>query len=88
MTRFKLSGPAFLVAFLVSLPALRHAFIDHTLSMQNALIRVGLAILFGIVAVAVISSVIDAYRLQNILRRRKTDFAAAVKRRADDESAH
>jgi hypothetical protein len=87
MTRFKLSGPAFLIAFLVSLPALRHAFIDHTLSMQNALIRVGLAVLFGIVAVAVVSSVIDAYRLQNILRRRRTDLAAA-QRRADDESAH
>jgi hypothetical protein len=86
MTRFKLSGPAFLIAFLVSLPALRHAFIDHTLSMQNALIRVGLAVLFGIVAVAVVSSVIDAYRLQNILRRRRTDLAAA-QRRADDEAA-
>jgi len=74
------------VAFLVSFPALQHAFVEHTLSMQNLLIRVGLAVIFGIVAVAVVSGVVDAYRLHNIVHRRNADMAA--RRKADDDAAH
>ena len=86
MSRLKLSGPALIVALVVSWPALQHSMIDHTLSVQSMLIRLGLALLFSMVAFACLSAVVDSYRLQNVLRRRREE-AAAPRRRADDEAA-
>ena len=86
MSRLKLTGPALLVTLVVSWPALQHSVIDHTLPLQSMLIRLGLALLFSMVAFACLSAVVDSYRLQNAVRRRREE-AAAPRRRADDEAA-
>lgn len=85
MTKLKLTGPAMFIALLVSWSALHHALIDHTLSIQSMLIRVGLAVFFAMTAVAVVSSVVDSYRLQNTMRRKREE-AASLQRRMDDEA--
>jgi hypothetical protein len=88
MSKLKLTGPALLIALFVSLPALRDGFIDHTLPVSAMLIRVGLAVLFAMAAVAVVSSVIDNYRLQNLLRSNRDQAATATAaRRAEDDAA-
>jgi hypothetical protein len=88
MSKLKLSGPALLLALFVSFPALRDCLVDHTLSTDVMLIRVALAVLFAMVGVAVVSSVIDSFRLQNLLRIRREEAAAAASaRRTDDEPA-
>jgi hypothetical protein len=88
MSRLKLSGPALLIALFVSLPALRDGFLDHTLSTPAMLVRVGLAVLFAMAGVAIVSSVIDSYRLQNILRHNREQATGATgTRRTDDEAA-
>jgi hypothetical protein len=84
MSRLKLSTPALLVALFVSWPAVKDGLFDGTLSMQTMLIRLALALFFGMVAVAVVSSVVDAYRLQNVVRRRRE---AAMSAKADDDAA-
>lgn len=86
MSKLKLSGPAMLLTLLVSLPALQHGLIDHTLSVQNMLIRLGLAAFFAMIALSVISMVVDTYRLQNTLHRNREE-AAAAQRAADEEAA-
>jgi hypothetical protein len=89
MSKLKLTGPALLFALFVSLPALRDCFVDHSLSTAAMLIRVGLAVLFAMAGVAVVSSVIDSFRLQNILRRNREEAAeASGARRTDDERAN
>lgn len=70
---------------LVSLPALQHGLIDHTLSMQAMFIRVAIALGFAMVAQAILSSVIDNYRLQNLVRKRRQEAAMAAS--SDDEAA-
>jgi hypothetical protein len=88
MSRLKLTGPALLICLLLSLPALRDGLIDHTLSTSTMLIRVGLAMLVAMAGVAIVSSVIDSYRLQNMLRSSREQTAKeAAARRADDEPA-
>jgi hypothetical protein len=86
MTKLKLTGPAMLVTVLVSLPALQHGLIDHTLSMQNMLIRLGLATFFSMIALSIVSTVVDTYRLQNTLHRNREEVAAAL-RQADEDAA-
>ncbi len=87
MSKLKLTGPALLITFLVSIPALRDAFINHTLPTSTMLIRVGLAVFFAMIAVAFISSVVDSFRLQNALRHNREEAAAtaAELRRLTDE---
>jgi hypothetical protein len=88
MSKLKLTGPALLIALFVSFPALRDCLINHTLSTDVMLIRVGLAVIFAMAGVAWLSSVIDSYRLQNLLRRNREEAAAAAgARRTDDEPA-
>lgn len=90
MSRLKLSGPALFVALLVSWPAIQHCVFDHTLSAESMLLRIGLAVLFSMAASACLSAVIDTYRLQNAVRRRREearDAAGAPRRRTDDEPA-
>jgi hypothetical protein len=87
MSRLKLTGPALLIALFVSLPALRDAFLEHTLSTSAMLIRVSLAVLFAMAGVAVVSSVIDSYRLQNMLRHNREEAGTKAARRTDDETA-
>jgi hypothetical protein len=88
MSKLKLTGPALLIALFVSFPALRDCLVDHTLSTDVMLIRVALAVLFAMAGVACVSSVIDSFRLQNLLRRNREEAAAAAgARRADDEAA-
>lgn len=83
MSRLKLTGSAMFLALLFSLPALQHGLIDHTLSMQTMLIRVAIATALAMVGQAIVASVIDSYRLQNIVRKRRQEAAA----RADDDGA-
>jgi hypothetical protein len=85
MSKLTLSTPAIVIACLVAWPALRDGVFEGTLPMQTMLIRVGLALVFGMVCVAVISSVVDTYRLQNVVRRRR-EAAASVK--IENDAAH
>lgn len=87
MKRMKLSGPALLLSIALSWSAITHALIDHTLSLDSMLLRVGLAMFFAMAAVETLSFVVDRYRLQNALRRNREE-AANARRRADDELTH
>ena len=85
MSRLKLTGSVMFVALLVSLPALQHGLIDHTLSMGTMFVRLAIAMGLGMAGQAVLASVVDSYRLQNIVRNR--DRESAVSARSDDEAA-
>lgn len=85
MSRLKLTGSAIFVGLLVSLPALQHGLIDHTLSMQVMFVRVAIALGLAMVGQAVLGSVIDSYRLQNLVRKRRQEASAAAS--SDDEAA-
>ena len=85
MSRLKLTGSAMFVALLFSLPALQHGLIDHTLSVQKMLIRVAIAMALAMVGQAILASLIDTYRLQNIVRKRRQEAAGAAS--ADDHGA-
>ncbi|MGH8890998.1 MAG: hypothetical protein ACRDV3_14720 [Acidothermaceae bacterium] len=78
MSRLKLTGSAMFVALLFSLPALQHGLIDHTLPLQTMFIRVAIAMALAMVGQAILASVIDSYRLQNIVRKRRQEAAGAA----------
>jgi hypothetical protein len=85
MTRLKLTGSAIFVALLVSLPALQHGLVDHTLSLQSMFIRVAIAMGLAMVGQAILASVIDSYRLQNLVRKRRQEALNSAS--SDDEAA-
>jgi Zn-dependent protease len=85
MSRLKLTGSALFVAVLVSLPALQHGLVDHSLALSTMFIRLGIAMLLAMVGQAVLASLVDSYRLQNIIRERAKQAAAA--KRSDDDGA-
>lgn len=82
MSRLSLSGTALFVALLVSWPAIQHGVIDGTLPLEDTLIRVGIAIALAMIAQAVLGSVIDSFRVQNLARQRQKEASA----NADDEA--
>ena len=75
MSRLKLTGAGLLLALAVSWPAIRNGLIDHTLAISAMFIRVGIAVVLVMVGQAVLSSVIDSYRLQNMIRRNRQEAA-------------
>jgi len=83
MSRLKLTGTALFVALVVSWPALQHGLIDDTLSLTAMFIRLGVAVALAMVGQAVLGSVIDNFRLQNIIRKRNQE--AGLGHGADDE---
>jgi hypothetical protein len=83
MSRLKLTGPALFIAILASWPALEHGLFDHTLSIETMLIRVGIAIALTMIGQAVLASVIDNYRLQNVMRKHREEAGLAA---SDDEA--
>jgi hypothetical protein len=85
MSRLKLTGPVMFIALLVSWPTLQHGLIDHTLSLGTMFIRVGIAMLLAMIGQAFLASVIDSYRLQNVMRKNRQE--AALHRAADEETA-
>ena len=89
MSKLKLSGPASFIALVLSLPALRDTFIDHSLSIATMFVRVALALLLAMAGVAWVASVVDSFRLQNILRRNREEagLASAGRRDADRDGA-
>jgi len=82
MKRLRLTAPMLAVALFISLPALQHGLFDHSLSIASMFIRLGLAVVLVMVGRAVLDVVIDSYRYQNLVRRRRDEAA----RRASDES--
>lgn len=84
MKKLTLTGPALFIALLVSWPALQHGLFDHTLSIQTMLIRVGIAITLAMVGQAFLASVIDSYRLQNVMRKHQEEASMA----ASEERVH
>jgi len=75
MSRLKLTGAGLLLALAVSWPAIRNGLIDHTLAISAMFVRVGVAVVLVMVGQAVLSSVIDSYRLQNMIRRNRQEAA-------------
>jgi F0F1-type ATP synthase epsilon subunit len=75
MTRLKLTGAGLLLALVVSWSAIRHGLIDHSLAISTMFIRVGVAVALVMVGQAVLASVIDSYRLQNMIRRNRQETA-------------
>lgn len=75
MSRLKLTGAGLLLALAVSWPAIRHGLFDHTLAISAMFIRVGVAVALVMVGQAVLASVIDSYRLQNMIRRNRQEAA-------------
>jgi Zn-dependent protease len=73
MSRLKLTGPVMFLALLASWPALQHGLIDHTLSLEAMFTRVGIAIALAMVGQAFLASVVDSYRLQNLMRKNRQD---------------
>ncbi len=86
MSRLKLTGAGLLLALVVSWPAIRNALIDHTLAMSAMFIRLGIAVVLVMVGQAVLASVVDSYRLQNMIRRNRQE-AAAQKQAAERQQA-
>ncbi len=85
MRRLKLTGPVMAVALLVSWPALQHGLVDHTLSVQTMLIRLGVALALGMVGQVFLVSVIESYRLQNIMRKNRQE--AGMQPAGDEDAA-
>jgi hypothetical protein len=75
MSKLRLTVPALLAALLMSFPALQHGLVDDTLPFDAMLIRVGVALALAMVGRAVLASVVDNYRLQNIVRRNRRERA-------------
>ncbi len=73
MSRLKLTGAGLLLALAVSWPAIRNGMIDHTLTISAMFVRVGVAVALVMAGQAVLSSVIDSYRLQNMIRKNRRD---------------
>lgn len=86
MSRLKLTGAGLLLALVVSWSAIRNALIDHTLAMSAMFIRLGIAVVLVMVGQAVLASVVDSYRLQNMIRRNRQE-AAAQKQAAERQQA-
>ena len=74
----KLTVPVLFVALLMSLPALQHGLVDETLSLQSMLVRLGVAIVLAMIGRAVLAGVVDAYRLQNMVRRNRRERSSDV----------
>ena len=75
MSRLKLSGAGLLLALLVSWPAIQHGMFDHSLAVSAMFIRIGIAVALVMVGQAMLSSVIDSYRLQNMIRKNRQETA-------------
>lgn len=86
MSRLKLTGAGLLLALVVSWPAIRNGLIDHTLAISAMFIRIGIAVVLVMVGQAVLASVIDSYRLQNMIRRNQQE-AAAQQQAAERQAA-
>lgn len=69
----KLTMPVLFVALLMSLPALQHGLVDDTLSLESMLVRLGVAVALAMIGRAVLASIVDAYRLQNLVRRNRRE---------------
>ncbi|MCL6538685.1 MAG: hypothetical protein K6T28_08910 [Acidothermus sp.] len=81
MSRLRLTAPMLAIALLVSYPALRGGLFDHSISIAEMFIRLGVAVVLVMVARALLDSVIDTYRYQNLMRRRREE---AARRSTDD----
>jgi hypothetical protein len=77
MSRLKLTGGGLLLALVVSWPAIQHGMLDHSLAVSAMFIRIGIAVALVMVGQALLASVIDSYRLQNMIRRNREDAAVA-----------
>jgi hypothetical protein len=75
MSRLKLSGAGLLLALLVSWPAIQHGMFDHSLAVSAMFIRIGIAVALVMAGQAVLASVIDSYRLQNMIRKNRQETA-------------
>lgn len=87
MSRLKLTGAGLLLALVVSWPAIRNGLIDHTLAISAMFIRLGVAVVLVMVGQAVLGSVIDSYRLQNMIRRNRQEAAAQQQQAAERQAA-
>ena len=87
MSRLKLTGAGLLLALAVSWPAIRNGLIDHTLAMSAMFIRLGIAVVLVMVGQAVLASVIDSYRLQNMIRRNRQEAAERQQAAAQQQAA-
>ena len=68
-----LTLPTLSAALVMSLPALQHGLVDGSLPMNAMLIRVGVALVLAMAGRAVLVSVVDHYRLQNLVRRNRRE---------------
>ncbi|HEX7106884.1 MAG TPA: hypothetical protein VF218_13030 [Acidothermaceae bacterium] len=87
MSRLKLTGAGLLLALLVSWPAIQHGMIDHTLAISAMFIRVGVAVGFVMVGQALLGSVVDSYRLQNMIRKNRQEAAALQRQAAERQQS-
>jgi len=75
VSRLKLTGAGLLLALLVSWPAIQHGMFDHSLAISAMFVRIGIAVALVMVGQAVLASVIDSYRLQNLIRKNRQETA-------------
>jgi hypothetical protein len=82
MIRFRLTRSALLLACAISAPSLFDAFMRHTIDPTSAVLRFALAVIFSVVAVGVVSSVVEGYRVLNAVKARES---LQPRRRRDDD---
>lgn len=87
MRGLKLSGAGLLLALVVSWPAIQHGMIDHSLAISAMFIRIGIAVALVMIGQAVLASVVDSYRLQNMIRKNREEAAAARQQAAERQQA-
>jgi hypothetical protein len=65
MIRFRLTRSALLLACAISAPSLFDAFVRHTVDPVNAVLRLAGCVVFSVVALGILTSVMDGYRIVN-----------------------
>jgi hypothetical protein len=84
MIRFRLTRSALLLACAISAPSLFDAFVGHTIEPTTAVLRFAMAIVFSVVAVGVVTSVVEGYRVVNAVKAQETARQQLRRRRDDD----